>query len=318
MLDLKNREFEKKSNHHFLWWKINTGKFFLGLLIFLIGLSYLAEIFGLVSVNVGYIFQHFWSILLIFLGLSLLSRRSKLVSLFGFVVTFSVLITLFYLATDNSNFLDLKHLERIEVEQSLDANRVNISIDSQAAALKIDGGGEKVLTGTFQSPYLKLKTTSEVKDGKQVILLTTRDQAGQFNWEYLNKSIGNFSLKLGNKLPIDLEINSAAADINLNLTDIAAQNVTVKSAASNIIISLGQSQSLVNIDLRSRASAVILLIPKNVGVSLNLSSNISTKNLPSLVAISDDKYETKDFSSAKYQAIINIDSSVTSLDVVWQ
>lgn len=318
MLDLKVKDTPKKTSHSFLWWKVNTGKFFLGLLIFLIGLSYLAEISGLVSINVGYIFQHFWSILLIFLGLSLLSRRSKLVSLFGFTVAFSVLIALFYLATDNSNFLDLKHLEKIEVEQSLEANVANISIDSQAAALKVDGGGEKILTGTFQSPYLKLKTSSDVKDGKQVILLTTRDQSGQFNWEYFGKSIGNFSLKLGNKLPIDLEINSAAADINLNLVDIAAQNVTVKSAASNIIISLGQSQKLVNISVRSRASAVTLLIPKTVGVSLNLSSNISTKNLPNLMMTSDGEYETKDFSLAKRQAVINIDSSVTSLDIVWQ
>lgn len=303
------------------WRGINTGKFFLGLLILIIGICYLGESFGVITINVGYIFQHFWSILLIFLGLSMLSQGSRAMTVLGLLISAIVLIGLFYIATNDSAFSELKRLEKIEVEALPLATKAHIRIDSQAAALKIEGdpvSANRLLTGTFQSAEMNLKTTSSLVDQTQNILLNTRDQNGQFGWQYFGKNIGNFYLKLNEKFPMELEINSAAADINLDLTNVLTTLVVIKSAASNIMISLGRLEPKMNINIESKASAVTLRVPPEVGIDLKFSASISSKTLPDFVLVNDDHYQSRNFNQAKKQAFISLDSPVTSFEVVWK
>jgi hypothetical protein len=307
------------------WRGINTGKFFLGLLILLIGVSYLCQSFGVVFINVGYIFQHFWSILLIFLGLSMLSRRSRTMTYLGLVITAITLIGLFYIATNDSVFPELKRFEKIEILALPEITKANIKIDSQAAALRIDGDPDlkqlslpkKLLSGTFQSSNMNLKTTSNVIDGTQNIILNTRDQ-NQFGWEYLGRNIGNFDLKLNENIPIELEINSAASDINLDLSKLSASRVLIKSSASNIILNLGDKATSTDISIKSRASAVAVRIPKEMGVELNFSSSISSKTLPDFVSKDDGRYESRNLGRAIKKVSINLDSPVSSFDIIWK
>lgn len=310
------------------WHGINIGKFFLGLLILTVGICYLGESLGIVTINVGYIFQHFWSVLLIFLGLSMFSRRSRFMTTLGLIITAVVLIGLFYVATNDSAFSELKRLEKIEVLALPNINKAHVRIDSQAAALRVEGdlnlenidnpAQTKLLTGTFQSAEMNLKTTSNVEDKTQNILLNTREQNGQFGWQYFGKNIGNFYLKLTEKLPVELEINSAAADINLDLTRVIATNIDIKSAASNIIISLGNSEPKTDINIESKASAVTLRIPADVGVNFDFSSNISSKTLPDFVLVGNNRYESRNFKQSKHKIFITLDSPVTSFDVIWK
>jgi hypothetical protein len=320
---------ENIDSNHPAWRGINTGKFFLGLLILIIGICYLGESFGLNTINVGYIFQHFWSILLIFFGLSMLSRTSRTMTILGLIITTVVLIGLFYIATNDATFSELKRLENIEVMTLPGITKARIRIDSQAAALKIVGDPDltvpsssvaisKLLTGTFQSAEMNLKTTSSVTGQTQNILLNTRDQNSQFGWQYFGKNIGNFSLKLTEKFPVELEINSTAADINLDLTDVLASLVVIKSSASNILISLGNLEPKLAIDIQSKASVVTLRVPTDVGVDLRFSANISSKTLPDFILVSDGRYESRNFKQAEKRAFITLDSPVTSFDIIWK
>jgi len=315
----------KNKNNQSVWLGINTGKFFLGLLILIVGFCYLGESFGLVTINVGYIFQYFWSILLIFLGLSMLSRRSRSMTIFGLVITAVVLVGLFYVATNNSAFPELKRLEKIEVLTLAGATKAHIIIDSPATALKIEGDQNpndlasfpitnKLLTGIFQSAEMKLATSSELVNQTQNISLKTYNKNHQFNWQYF----GNFYLKLSGSLPVDLKINSTAADINLDLANVLATGVEITSSASNIMINLGDLEPKIDLNIKSNASAVTLRIPVEMGVDLKFSSNISSKTLPDFVMVSDGRYESRNFNQAKKQAIVTLDSSVASFDVVWK
>lgn len=328
MLDQLNNH-NHIGSHRPTWRGINTGKFFLGLLVLIVGICYLGESFGLTAINVGYIFQHFWSILLIFLGLSMLSRTSRLMTALGLLITAIVLVGLFYIATNDSAFPELKRLENIEVVALPGITKAHIRIDSQATALKIAGDpsltipsdsttASRLLAGTFQSAEMNLKTTSNVVAQTQNILLNTRDQGGQFGWQYFGKNIGNFSLKLTEKWPVELEINSAAADINLDLVDVLATSVVIKSAASNIMIGLGSLEPKIVINIQSKASVVTLRVPTDVGVDLKFSANISSKTLPDFILVNDGRYESRNFNQAKKRAFITLDSPVTSFDVIWQ
>ena len=328
MLDLPNNN-NHISSHRPVWRGINTGKFFIGLLILIVGICYLGESFGLTTINVGYIFQHFWSILLIFLGLSMLSRASRLMTVLGLLITAVVLIGLFYIATNDSAFPELKRLENIEVVALPGVTKAHIRIDSQAAALKIAGDpsltipndfttADRLLTGTFQSAEMNLKTTSNLTEQTQNILLNTRDQSGQFGWQYFGKNIGNFSLKLTEKWPVELEINSAAADINLDLADVLVTLVVIKSSASNIMINLGNLEPKIVINIQSKASVVTLRVPTDVGVDLKFSTSISSKTLPDFVLVSDGRYESRNFKQVKKRAFITLDSPVTNLDIIWK
>lgn len=121
---------------------INLGSFFLGLLIVIVGFSYLAEQIGIVSVNVDFLISHFWSLLIIWIGFSLLGRRDRRVELAGIVLA-SALLLLTSLAIFNPP-ADLSEKNReLTIEKIAAAQKAEIKLNSDAVILQLTGGASQ-------------------------------------------------------------------------------------------------------------------------------------------------------------------------------
>ncbi len=70
----------------------NVGRLFLGLTLIIIGFLYLAKNTGWLPVGFNFNFIELWPILIVFLGLSMLSRHSQVSTTIGLIVTLLVLL----------------------------------------------------------------------------------------------------------------------------------------------------------------------------------------------------------------------------------
>lgn len=103
------------------------GRWFLGLLLVLVGLLYLAKNTGLLPWDINISWGQLWPLLIIIIGLSMINRRSRVSIFFGVVIAaIAILLTLFLISLnlDQKDYLNELNL----------TNSNNISaIDEEAA-----------------------------------------------------------------------------------------------------------------------------------------------------------------------------------------
>ena len=296
---------------------VNPGKFFLGILISVIGLSYLGQSLGFLSINIGYVFWHFWSIFLIFIGLSMLDRHNRRTVYLGLVVAVIILFVLFYTVAEKPFFDQVNKTEKIEVPQEAGVRRAQINVYSQAMALKVEGGAAKLVEGNFQSQFISLASTVAVKTGVEEISFDTRDYDNRLGWSYFGKNISNFFLKINPDLPVNLSINSGASDINLDLRMVDIEQLDINSGASNIILALGPKATSSVVNINAKASAVTIRLPEEMGVRLKFNSDLSAHNLPRLTSIGNNVFQSDDYNTAYNKVDVNLNSNISNLDLIW-
>lgn len=101
VIDHSDHPFQEawhQAPEHF--WKIDFGKFSLGLFLLIIGILYLAQNLGWLPIVMQFDLWQLWPMLLIFLGLSLISGRGWVPILAGSILTITVLIIVTIIITD--------------------------------------------------------------------------------------------------------------------------------------------------------------------------------------------------------------------------
>ncbi len=297
----------------------NPGKFFLGLLLLLIGLGYMGESLGWVSINVGYVFQHFWSIFLVFIGLSMLPRTDRRFVYGGMAVGIIMLIAIFYFVADNQALTDQTKTDLISLERAPTVEESVLAIESHAAALKIEGGGERLATGAFQSPVLSLKTAERIEKNIQYLTLNTLDYDNRWGWKFFGRSfISSFYLKLGTSTPNTLSIDSKASDVNLNLSTTAIRTLSIKAAASNVILALDDLLPERDITIDAGASAVTIRAPRTLAIRIYSDETISAHTLPGFTSPAPDTYQSAHYEEQKSRLTLHLNARVSNLTVIWQ
>jgi hypothetical protein len=126
-------------------------------------------------------------------------------------------------------------------------------------------------------------------------------------------------IKLNNQLPVDLNIDSGAASLNLDLRTVMVKNLTVDAGASSIDLKLGDLVDASMVVVKSGASSINVAIPKTVdGVRVKIDAGLSGKNVPSaLKDKGDGLYETDGYAEAKKKLDLSIDAGASSIDITW-
>lgn len=292
----------------------NFGRLFLGLFVIFIGLALLGETTGLYHIKID--FWSFWPVIIIALGLSLLSRQGWLSFFIAFVVILLVIALIaisFYSSTDG---LQKEELSRVETElvsiPLIDGARsAVIKIKTGAGRLSIGGGGAGLLTGRFDSNFLKLKAGSKLRDGVQEVNLETQGVCRVFSGRPKN----DLDLSISSSIPVDLYLETGAMKMEIDLTEIKARKVEIDSGASSLKLALGDLVESSKVFINSGASAVDISIPSSLGARLELKGGLVGKSLRGFKETSNGVYETANYRTADKKIEIFLDIGVSSLRV---
>ncbi len=292
----------------------NFGRLFLGFFIIFIGLALLGENIGLYHVEID--FWSFWPILIIAFGLSLLSRGSWLSLLIALVVIALVITLVAISFYSNFDWFKEQGIRRVEAElisipYLLGAKSALIKVKTGAGKLSIDGGGGGLVSGRFDSNFLKLETESRLKDGVQEVILETKGSWGTFR----KKPRNDLDLSISSSLPVDLYLKTGAMKMEIDLTEIKARTVEIESGASSLRLALGDLAENSELRIKSGASAIDISVPSSVGARLELKGGLVTKSLKGFKEVGDGVYETDNYRTADKKTEIFLNIGVSSLRV---
>jgi hypothetical protein len=127
----------------------------------------------------------------------------------------------------------------------------------------------------------------------------------------------SWDVGLSGEVPLDLDIQTGAAKALLDLADLQARNVKLRTGASETRIRLPRRAGMTNVQTNAGAASLTIEVPEGVAARIRTriglgSSDIDERRFPRSL----NGYESPDFATAANKADIDIQGGVGSVRVV--
>jgi hypothetical protein len=285
--------------------------------VFMIGLGLIFLLSSLRVIGWGAwdILWRLWPVLLVAIGLEIIiGRRTLLVSLV-FVVLILVVLggVVWYFGPGPIR------------GESLVGNLVDQPLgEIQDAAIIISPAiGDLDVVGNDDPSML---VDGEVSTGKNQKIYTDFEVTGTTgHFEINSTSVVNFpgsaswnwDLSLSNEIPIDLELNMGAGDMNADLSDLELINLEVSQGVGEVSVILS-SESNYNVDISQAIGSVVVDMPKNAGIRLEFSRAISSLSMPEGFEQRGGFYYSSNYDQALYRIDIDVSQAIGSITIRYQ
>lgn len=294
---------------------MRNGAIFWGVILILIGVLFILQNFGLVVFDWSDI-ARWWPLLLIYWGIMAMTDRpgARWLGLFLF---FLVAASLVLLSVQNG------WADRPEIATDQTLNESLKEGVTNASLLLQSGAGQFTINSVTGSDLVTAKSNTSFGEyqlattytGSQASAVLSLNQTNRHPNPMMGHMRNDLTVSL-NTAPIwDITVESGASSIDLNLANLAVDNLVVKSGASAVEVALGDKSANSKVEIKTGASSVSLVIPTTVGAQITAASGLSSRDFSGFDAIGDNVYQTKDYSSAAKKMDIRLDAGVSSLEV---
>ena len=142
-----------------------------------------------------------------------------------------------------------------------------------------------------------------------------RVEAGPSFLPFIGPSEGVWRFQLVRDLPILLNVDAGASAINIDLRDVLAKHLAVKTGASSVNVTM-PARGTCLFDLDGGATSVNITVPEATAARIRVdgvtSMDVDVNRFPRL---GSDLYQSPDFEAASDRAEINITSGLGKVSV---
>lgn len=276
----------------------DIGKIFWGLLLVMIGGLALANNFGIVKVYFGDIWR-LWPLLIIAAGLSIISIRSVVWRIVMVIFAIFSLAAVAWVVLGNYSIPSpIMTYESVIEKSSNSIEQAEISIKAGASSLNVNTTDQSSVVETrLQSNIAKLSKESNVFGNTQRISLSM-DMKN--NRGFLVGDIRNvLDVNLTRNLPLTLKIDTGASNINADMSMARLKAITIKTGASGVTLKLGEKELLTDVNIESGISSILIKVPNNVGIRLELENGLTSNSLADLNKVDGNILETTGYSQSR-------------------
>lgn len=300
--------------------KIRRGRLNLGIALILIGLLWILSNFNIIDINLYNILSNLirglfdlWPLILIIIGISFIFKKEILNTILwaGFI---AVLLIYSFFVKDtitlrNSSDSVFKE-EEIEFQMEEGIEKGKLYLDIGAAKFKVDSADFELVKlrqdGDFNYSVTSKGFVEEVYIENKV----------NFDWINTRKERDLF-LSLNKGIPWEMDLDVGAVSGDLDLKDIMIDHISIDMGAGDLEFTMGDKNDFTSIDIDAGASNIVLNLPRDIGLKVQLDGGLNSINLDTLDLIEPEKnkFESKNYgdSTSKYE--IDVDMGVGNFKV---
>ncbi|KQL38782.1 hypothetical protein AN960_12440 [Bacillus sp. FJAT-25509] len=191
------------------------------------------------------------------------------------------------------------------------AKKLDVSLDLGAGVMNVSKGTKNWVDGTieYNNKYLTPDVSYKLKDSTGEVSI---DQSKKhFPKVKIGKLKNEWNLKLSNKLPIDLDVNTGAAKTNLDLRGLNLDELDIESGVGELNVNLGGNwNKSFEANIETGVGKTTIVLPSDVGVKINLSKGIGKANVIDLISKGNGVYVNEAYENANVKITINMDLGV--------
>jgi hypothetical protein len=283
-----------------------------GVILLFLGILFLLQLLDVIPWGVWGTLWRFWPVLIIIIGLNILLGRYNrwAVTILAFALLWACLGIAYWqyqpAAVAQSYSEPLANLERASIAVDFDGGSLSLgSLGNNSANLveveSSSSGGDGGIEADFQQ-----------QDGEGSLHLTARS-INRFFWSgpYLD-----WQAMFTQKIPLTLDIKSAASDVSLDLSKLLAPEVIVELNAGSCQVTAPSSSGTTHVKITANAANVEVTVPAGVAARISLDTNVSGIDIDkSRFPQSGDYYMSPDFATSSSQLELEIKCNVGRVQI---
>ncbi|RCH54262.1 hypothetical protein DJ568_13275 [Mucilaginibacter hurinus] len=309
-----------------------------GLVLVLIGVTFLLHNFGYIDFRWGNIFR-LWPVFLLIAGVNLaLSNKNSawataikiIVVLGGFSLilfadlshrSWSPAVNFKYEDDDAGNNGDYhggvvkKQGTSIFNEPFTDSIKVaQLNIAGGATTYKLSDTTDQLFNAQTQEFVGRYGLSNTTTDSLAVLDFKMLDgKSSKFKWD--TDKDNSATIKLNARPEWDISVKTGASEIDFDLTKFKVRSLKLNGGAASFKVKLGQPLTVTNIDVLTGVSEINLYIPQNTACSITTSSGLSSTDFDGFTKAGDHRYETLGFANAANKMYIKINGGLSDFNV---
>lgn len=181
------------------------------------------------------------------------------------------------------------------------------------------GAGQIVITGGAPAGRA-LVGSSAVGMNKKTHLdgdrLEVRIEAGASFIPFVGPSDGTWRFQLTQEVPITLEVETGASQLDMDLTDVLASRIELNTGASNShVVMPARGVSL--LDLEAGAASINIAIPEGVAGRIRIKEGLTSLNVDTtrFPQVDSRLYQSPDFDTAANRAEVSMEAGLGSITI---
>jgi hypothetical protein len=261
----------------------------------------------------------FWAVLLVGLGLLFLANNLGLMSLDVwslFWPAFLILLGIWFLVGTARGKSDLV-LEEGSIDRG-DATRASVTVKYGAGRLTVSGDAEsgKLASGSFANGLdARIK---KVGDGLQVVMKPRTPPFPEviFPWNWMTGRGFVWDFGFARDLPLDLVFETGAVEAHLDLSQLQVKDLVLKTGASATTLKMPAGAGMTHLKVEAGAASVDIQIPEGVAARVESSTGLA------VVAVDEKRfpkqngfYQSPDYEGAANKVAIRIEAGVGAIEV---
>lgn len=300
---------------------MKSKQLFWGMLFLSLGVVYLLVEMLHVRVAIG-AFYHFWPLSLILIGLTVLSKNiyAKLAfsGLSGLV--FALVIFSFFAKSwlpwewDQCDSTISKIATTEQFSEPFDGKikTVNASFKLGAGRIELHGDDSNLVTLKSGGMRDLFSVDADKQNGNYNFNVSMEHVKIQID----DKSNRKLDVGFNNKPNYNFDFELGAADVDLDLTSLKIERVNLSTGAASCNLKVKEfATDTMDIKVEAGAASVKIILPKEVGVQIRKETALASTHFDDFSEISDDVFQTDNFSSVKKKIFIEIEGGVASFYV---
>lgn len=192
------------------------------------------------------------------------------------------------------------------------ATSVSVQLEMDMGELKLHSMGDTLLQGSFvYNVPSEPQISYEFAGDKGVLRLTQPDTSSSL----VKNARNTWDLRLGEGIPMDLEVNLGAGTSEINLSRIDVTSLRISTGAGNLDLDLrGAWTHDIDIILQGGLGETTLYLPQDMGVRVDVNTGLGAVNASGLEQIGST-YTNAAFGESAPRLNIQIDSGVGDVNL---
>lgn len=279
-----------------------------------LGIGFLGQNYGLWDASIWRSIARVWPLLLIIIGIKLAFGWTRLSRLLMVVAGLAAIPLVIALAIQNKAEVTNRPANHtLTIGANNDVERIKFEFDIGAAKFYLSSlsDSDDFLEGHTQNTG-PIEVDAQINNFEAIY--EVKEKSGR--WVYFSGG-REFNYQLTPDLPVELDIKAGASDTSLNLEDLQVERLTVNAGASKLEIRLGNLVDRLEASLSIGAASLKLYVPADAGIQLNAEDGLSTQRFSGIeFERNGDVWSSDNFEAAAQKIIIDIDSGVSSIEII--
>ena len=239
-----------------------------------------------------------------------LYRRSLPALIFSAVI----LCALVALSSCDSRMREAGPSQTTNIALNKDAvNHANVELDMKAGELRVNGGTDRLIHGTFEFNVdsYKPKVRSDI-DGSHAAI--TIEQPKDIEFNHNGRNI--WDLQLNDSVLLDLSFHCGAGKVDMNLGSLNLRSLQVHMGAGQVDIDLGgHPKHDYEVEVAGGVGQATIHLPQGVGIRADVHGGIGHIDVNGL-AKRGDHYENDSFETAKVNVRLKVTGGIGEIRIV--